>query len=181
MSFIELVSVSIALGLDASGVCISLGLGRRVNKNIALIIIFLFSFFQFLFAFLGGILGNLFHMYIFDIPSVYGGIILLFLGIIIVLEGFSSKEKKIKIKLDVIFLLAISVSIDALVVGFSIFSDLLNNIIIKNSIFVGFITSVLCTLAFFISKYVRKVAFIKEYADFIAGSVLMIIGIKMIL
>ena len=181
MTFIELISISIALGLDASGVCLSLGLDRRVNKNIAIYIIGAFALFQFFLALVGGFLGCLFHKYIYDLPNIYGGIILLVLGIIMALEGFSKNEKKIKIKWYMIFILAISVSIDALIVGFSVFSDIYSNyILLQDSLFVGLITAFLCTGAFFVSKHVRKVDFVKEYADFIGGAVLVILGIRMI-
>jgi len=175
------VSISIALGLDASGVCLSLGLDRRVNKNIALYVISVFALFQFLLALIGGFLGNLFHRYVYDLPSIYGGIILLVLGIIMALEGFSKDDKKVKIKWYVIFILAISVSIDALIVGFSVFSDLYSTyIMLQKSLVVGLITGFLCTGAFFVSKHVRRVDFIKEYADFIGGAVLIVLGIRMI-
>lgn len=181
MSFIELISISIALGLDASGVCVSLGLNRRINKKIAIYIIGVFAFFQFLLALIGGLLGYFFNSHIFNIPKQYGGIILLILGTLMVLEGFSKDNKSVKINWNLIVLLAISVSIDALIVGFSAFHHYSNTyILFEKSTIVGLVTAILCTIAFFISKHVRRVDFIKEYADFIGGIVLIIYGMKMI-
>jgi len=182
MSYIEVVIISIALGLDAFGVAVSLGLDRRINVRKALIFVFSFSFFQFLLVFSGGIGGNLFNKYIFTLPSVIGGIIILLVGILMVKDAFSEEKLVTKINWFVYIFLGLCVSVDAFVVGFSSFNELDDVFLLfDNSVIVGIITALLTILAFAISKKIRGMKFIKEYSDLLGGIILILFGIKMIL
>ena len=182
MSLYEIGAISIALGLDAFGVGLSLGLDRRITRKLALLFVLSFGFFQYLFVFLGGIAGNLFNTYIFMIPHVVGGIIILFVGVLMFKEGLSNDEEIPKIQLCLVIMLGICVSIDALVVGFSSFNIFhLTKILFKNSIIVGSVTCFLTSLAFIISKYIRKVDFVREYAELLGGTILILFGLKMII
>ncbi|WP_425447792.1 manganese efflux pump MntP family protein [Dethiothermospora halolimnae] len=181
LSLFSLGAISIALGLDAFGVALSLGLDRKITKKIAFLVIILFSFFQFFFVFLGGIAGDLFNRYIFSVPSLVGGIIIFIVGILMIREGLSNNEKLPKLHILVLLVLAISVSIDALVVGFSTFNIFrIKKILFENSIVVGIITALLTTLSFILCKKIRKYKFVKEYADILGGVILIIFGLKMI-
>jgi putative Mn2+ efflux pump MntP len=79
------------------------------------------------------------------------------------------------------FVLGMSVSIDAMVVGFTAFHDI-NNIflIFRNTIFIGFITLVMSLGAFFLARYLKKINAIGKYADYLGGIILIIFGLKMI-
>ncbi|MTI48271.1 MAG: hypothetical protein FH761_10540 [Firmicutes bacterium] len=177
----EVSAIGVALGLDAFGVGLSLGLDRRITKKLALLFVISFGFFQYFFVFIGGLVGNFFNTYIFAIPNVIGGIIILLVGILMFKEGLSQEEKFPRIHLTLIFILGICVSIDALVVGFSSFNIFyLKEVLFKNSIIVGFITAFLTGCAFIISKHIRKVNFVKEYAEFLGGIILILFGLKMI-
>lgn len=181
MSHLEVLIISIALALDAFGVSLSLGLDKRITKKIAIFSIISSGFFQFLFAYIGGYFGCLFNRYIFTIPSMLGGIIIFFVGLLMIKEGFNKEESFKKLHLLVIIFLGMTVSIDALVVGFSTFNILVSKLILlKNSIIVGIVTSFLCLVAFFICKKIRRIDFFKEYADFLGGIILILFGIKMI-
>ena len=50
-----------------------------------------------------------------------------------------------------------------------------------NSILVGLITLLLCTIGFFICRYIRKIDFICKYADILGGLILILLGIEMII
>ncbi|RKD34185.1 manganese efflux pump MntP family protein [Thermohalobacter berrensis] len=182
MSLLEVIIISLALALDAFGVAISLGLDRRINKRRAFLFTLSFGFFQFLFAFIGGYSGNLFNRYIFTLPSVVGGTIILFVGILMLKDGYSNKQGIINFHWCLSIVLGICVSIDALVIGFSSFNGFktIYSLFI-NSAIVGSITSFLTGISFIISKHVRNIKFISYYADFIGGIILILFGIKMIL
>ncbi|MDO5305996.1 MAG: manganese efflux pump, partial [bacterium] len=142
-----------------------------------------FAFFQFLLFFLGKISGNLFETYITAIPNVIGGIAIAIVGILMISDGFENKEndERMLLKKGVALILGVSVSIDAFVIGFTGFSYMSNIIrIIFECSIVGFITLILCTFAFFLCRYIRKVEFISKYADFFGGVTLIIFAIKMI-
>lgn len=181
MQLLELLSISIALGLDASGVCLSLGLDSKINRKIAILIVIIFGFFQFLLFYIGGFAGYFFNNYIIEIPNFFGGIILLILGILMTGESFK-EEKFLILKFFVIIILGISVSIDALIVGFTL-SKIISNtfVLLSNSLFVGLVTSILCFISFAICREIRRIAFVKKYAGMLGGVVLIFFGFKMIL
>ncbi|MBS4536159.1 manganese efflux pump [Clostridium sp. D2Q-14] len=182
MTIINVIVISIALALDASAVALSLGINRKIEDKDILFLIFIFGFFQSLLAFIGGSLGCLFNFYIFALPSLAGGIVIIFVGILMIQEGFSEEKNINKFTLFMKMLIGISVSIDAFVIGFSIFNSINSlSIIINYSIIIGLITSFLTSLSFNISKKISKIKFIREYADFLGGIILILFGIKMIL
>lgn len=182
MNLYEIGAISLALGLDAFGVGLSLGLDKRITRKLAFLFVLSFGFFQYLFVFLGGIAGNLFNTYIFMIPNVVGGVIILLVGVIMFKEGLSNDEGIPKIHLYLVIMLGICVSIDALVVGFSSFNVFhLTRILFRNSVIVGSVTCLLTALSFIISKYIRKVDFVREYAELLGGIILILFGMKMII
>lgn len=182
MTVINIVVISIALALDASGIALSLGIDRRIQNKDILFFVFTFGFFQGLFAFIGGFLGCLFNFYVFSLPSMIGGIVMSLVGVLMIKEGFTEETKIDKFTFFMKILIGISVSIDAFVVGFSTFNDISSlSIIINYSIIIGLITSFMTSLSFNISRKISKIKFIREYANFLGGIILILFGIKMIL
>ena len=182
MHFYDLAIVSIALGLDAFSIAFSVGLNKKTTKRKALAIVIVFGFFQFLFAAAGGCFGGLFNMYIFHLSSRLGGIIVFLVGILAFKEGLSEEEKFGSINLIIIILLGMCVSVDALVIGFTLFNKFsFETLIFKNSSVVGLIASMLTAIGLVISKKARTNLFLKKYATLIGGIILMLFGIKMIL
>lgn len=183
MNLKDIIIVGVALAMDAVGVSISIGVNSAINKKNKIEFIISFAFFQFLFFFLGKISGNLFETYITAIPNVIGGIAIAIVGILMISDGFENKEndERMLLKKGVALILGVSVSIDAFVIGFTGFGYISNIIrIIFECSIVGFITLILCTFAFFLCRYIRKVEFISKYADFFGGATLIIFAIKMI-
>ena len=178
MNLKDIIIVGVALAMDAVGVSISIGVNSAINKKNK--IEFIISF---LFFFLGKISGNLFETYITAIPNVIGGIAIAIVGILMISDGFENKEndERMLLKKGVALILGVSVSIDAFVIGFTGFGYISSIIrIIFECSIVGFITLILCTFAFFLCRYIRKVEFISKYADFFGGVTLIIFAIKMI-
>ena len=181
MSIYYVFIIDIALAMDAFGVSLGVGLNPILKKRNKIKFIVSFAFFQFLFTFLGGIAGHLFDVYITSIPSIAGGIVMSVVGIVMIIDGLKEKESDLLIKDSTCIILGISVSIDALVIGFTTFCKLSSIIILLvNSILIGLITLFLCTLAFFFCRYIKKISFISKYANFLGGIALIIFGIKVI-
>lgn len=182
MNLYDVIIISIALAMDAFGVTLGIGINPIVNRNHKIKFLLSFAFFQFLFTYIGGSLGYLFDTYITSIPSIAGGIIMGFVGILIIIDGLKEKENEILIRNSTCIILGISVSIDALVIGFTAFHLISRNLLLCiNSILVGLITLFICTLGLIICKYIKKIQFITTYANFFAGLALIFFGFKMII
>lgn len=182
MHFYNLAIIAVALGLDAFSIAFSIGLNKKTNKRKALIVVAVFGFFQFLFATMGGCFGGLFNMYIFHLSSRLGGIIVFLVGILMLKEGLSKDEKLDNFNFIIIVLLGMCVSIDALVIGFTLFSDFnIETLIVKKTSVVGLICSFLTAIGLIISKKARKNFFLNEYAPLFGGIILMLFGIKMVI
>lgn len=179
MSIYYIFIIGIALAMDAFGVSVGIGLNPILKRNNKIKFIVSFAFFQFLFVFLGGILGHLFDTYVTSIPNIVGGIVMSVLGVVMIIDGLKEKESDILVRESTCIILGISVSIDALVIGFTTFCKLTSILLLLvNSILIGLITLLLCTIAFFLCRYIKKITFISKYANFLGGIALIIFGIK---
>ena len=183
MNLKDLIIVGIALAMDAVGVSVSIGVNPKVIRKNKIAFIMSFAIFQFLFFFLGGISGHLFEKYVTAIPNIVGGVAIAIVGILMIREGFEAREddETLLLKKGIALILGISVSIDAFVVGFTGFNYISNVLMMIGDCFiVGFITLILCTLTFYLCRYIRKIEFISKYASFFGGITLIIFAIKMI-
>ena len=183
MNLKDLIIVGIALAMDAVGVTVSIGVNPKVIRKNKIAFIMSFAMFQFLFFLLGGIGGHLFEKYITAIPNIVGGIAIAIVGILMIKEGFegSEEDETLLLKKGLVLILGISVSIDAFVVGFTGFNYISNVLMmIGDCSIVGFITLILCTVTFYLCRYIRKIGFISKYASFFGGITLIIFSIKMI-
>ncbi len=176
--------IPVALALDAFGVSLSLGFSNKYRLRELFIFCLSFGFFQFLFSLTGGVFGGLVNSYILSIPKVFGGIVILGVGALMFKEAlkkddedFDKGGKNLK---SLYITLGISVSIDALVVGFTAYNLQRFNIIILNTLLIGLVTLILSLFGVFLSMRLRKVHFIEKYADFLGGLMLIAFGVKMI-
>ena len=97
-------------------------------------------------------------------------------------EGFGDKDQCILLKKRMYLILGVSVSIDALVVGFITLNTIKNiSHLLNSTLIIGVTTLVLTSVAFILSKFLNKIQFVSKYADFIGGAILIIFGLKMIL
>lgn len=180
MNFISLLIVSVALSLDAFGVALSLGLMPNMNRNKKLTFCVSFGFFQFLFSFLGSFAGSLFIKYIASVPNIIGGAIIIIVGLFMIKEGIGDEEKKIFYGKKMYVILGISVSIDALVVGFTVLNLFSFINITLYTVFIGIVTFLFSVIAFILSGYLNKINIISKYADYIGGVILVLFGLRMI-
>lgn len=182
MCFYDLGIISVALGLDAFSMAFSIGLSNKINRKKAFISILVFGFFQFLFATIGGCLGGYFNMYIFHLSSRLGGLIVLLVGLLMFMEGLKKTDTFKNLNYFIILILGICVSIDALVIGFTLFCNFsLETLMLRNSSVIGIICSLLTAIGFIISRKIRKSSKYKEYASLLGGIILILFGLKMIL
>lgn len=173
--------IGTALAMDAFGVALGIGLNPILKRRHKMKFVASFSFFQFLFTFMGGNMGHLFDVYIADIPSLAGGIIMGIVGVLMIIDGLEEKENNMFIKNSACLILGISVSIDALVIGFTTFHKLSNiSVLFIYSLIIGLITVLFTNCAFIMGKYIKKIDFIAKYANFFGGGALIIFGLKMI-
>ena len=182
MNIKDILIVGVALAMDAFGVTISIGLNKRVNRSKKIGFIISFALFQFLFFFSGAIMGFLFEKYITAIPNIIGGIAIGIVGVMMIREGFEKNENEDLVLKNIMYLiLGVSVSIDALVVGFTTIGTTISYwIIFIDSIFIGIITLIICTSGFYFCRFIRKINFITKYADFLGGIILILFAFKMI-
>lgn len=85
----EILLIPIALALDAFGVALSLGFSNKYKFKQLMLFCLSFGFFQFLFSFMGGVCGELVNSYILAIPKLFGGIVILIVGILMFKEAMS--------------------------------------------------------------------------------------------
>lgn len=181
MNFINLFIIAVALAMDASGVSISLGIRDALKAKQKIYFVLSFAVFQFLFSFIGAYSGMLFSKHLASVPSIIGGITIAVVGVLMIKEGMEGKSDYMLTKWSMYIILGISVSIDALVVGFTAFQNLRNfTTILWDTIFIGIITFMLSALAFYTAGKVKKISFIPKYADYIGGVMLILLGLKMI-
>ena len=179
MDLYSLFIVALALSLDAFGVALCIGLNNQTKFINKVGFIISFGLFQFLFSYIGAYAGFLFNTYVALLPTIIGGMIISFVGVLMIIEGFKNQGKCPLLKPKMYFILGMSVSIDAMVVGFTILNDVTNVILFKDTLFIGFITLIMSILAFMISRHLKKIEIIGRYADYIGGIILIAFGLKM--
>lgn len=181
MSVLGVIIIGLALSMDAFGVTLGIAVNSQIDNRRKGYYIASFAFFQFLLTFIGGALGYYFDVYIVDIPNVIGGIVMAIVGVLLIIDGLKKNKSSILAKNSMVILLGISVSIDALVVGFITMHHLGGWLVLTvNCLLIGLITLIICSLGFFICNYIKKVDFISKYADYLGGVVLIIFGLKLI-
>ncbi|WP_139905392.1 manganese efflux pump [Clostridium thermarum] len=181
MTYYSLSLIALALSLDAFGVALSIGLNPGVKLKNKFIFCLSFGFFQFLFSFVGSYAGIYFTNNIKALPHLFGGIIILIVGVLMVKEGFEEKQECLLFTGKMYIILGASVSIDALVVGFTMFGSMVSfqNTLLY-TVIIGLVTFVISVTAFIISRYLNKISLVARYADYIGGIILIIFGLRMI-
>lgn len=182
MNFYNILLIALALAMDAFAVALSIGINCEVKRNNKFCFLISFAFFQFLFAFIGAFFGKFFNEKILSVPSIVGGIIIILVGAMMIkegLEGDEEEEECLLIRPKMYVILGVSVSIDALVVGFTALYSR-GSYILQDTLVVGLITFIMVFLAFIVSRYLQKLNFVVKYADYLGGVILILFGLKMI-
>lgn len=179
MNLCSLLLIAIALSLDAFAVALCLGLNSSLNIRNKIGFILSFAFFQGFFTLIGAKVGYTFISHIACIPEVAAGIVLIMVGLLMIKEGLTN-EKRIHFSKSMYIILGISVSIDALVIGFTVLNEVSKiNELFYYSLVIGLITLLNTTIAFYISKLLKNIYLLSKYASFIGGIILILFGINM--
>lgn len=180
MNIFNVILIGLALAMDACGVAISIGLNCHVKKIGKVYFTLSFAFFQFLFSFIGSFVGKFVNSKIIAVPSILGGIAIFIVGIMMIKEGMEDKEECILVKPIMYLIIGISVSIDAMVLGFTALYTR-GDLIFYDALLVGLITLVLVVIAFLLSGFLKKAPFVTKYSDYLGGVILILFSIKMLL
>ncbi|MHC1719482.1 MAG: manganese efflux pump MntP family protein [Clostridiaceae bacterium] len=180
MDFYSLFIVALALSLDAFGVALCVGLNDGAERKMKIMLAGSFGFFQFLFSLTGALAGFVVITYVTAMSSLVGGALVSFVGLLMLKEGMEKKEECYKLKPAMIIVLGVSVSIDALVIGFTTLYNISGiGPILSNTIFIGLVSLLMSFLAFYLAKHLKKIDLVSRYADYIGGVILVLFGIKM--
>lgn len=180
MNFLTLLSLAIALSMDAFSVSICKGLTtKKFSIKIAISCGLWFGFFQALMPVIGYFLGIQFESLITSIDHWIAFGLLFLIGANMIREAFGDEDDKNSSKNDIktMFLLAIATSIDALAIGVT-FAFLQVNI--WTAILIIGVTTFIFSFVgvaignFFGSKYSKP-------ASIIGGVILILIGTKILL
>lgn len=179
MNIYNVMLIGLALAMDACGVAISIGLNCEVKRENKIFFTLSFAFFQFLFSFIGSNMGTFVNSKIFSVPSIIGGLAIFLVGLMMIKEGMEDKDECILVNPKMYLILGVSVSIDAMVLGFTALYTRGDTIFI-DALLVGAITLVLVSLAFLLSKLLRKAPLVTKYSDYIGGAILIVFAMKML-
>ncbi len=180
MGLLELSMIGFGLSMDAFAVAVSRGLIlKKMQWKIAIIIGTYFGLFQAIMPLLGYISGIKFGELISKYSGLITFVLLLLIGMNMIKESFSNKDKKMDNNIGFIYMisLALATSIDAFAIGIT-FSFLKINIL--EAIFIiGIITFIVSIFGVkigneFGNKYEKS-------AQIIGGMILIVIGLKSLL
>lgn len=178
MGIIELIIISISLAMDAFSASICKGLGEKnINLKNSLIVGGYFGFFQSLMPIIGYYLGNLLSDKIRAIDHFLAFILLVYIGISMIKEVKEKKEINNQLNFKEMIVLSIATSIDALIIGITL--SFLDINIWLSILIIGIITLILTTIAYNIGSYFGLKY--QKKAQIIGGSILIIMGIKILI
>ena len=172
MNILDIIMISISLAMDAFTVSI-IKSSSTVCKRYILILPMCFSVFQMIMPLLGFFFGNMISSYVTQYDHWISFLLLSIIGLEMI---FSSKNYDSSFSIFSLLLLSIATSIDAFCIGitFSFYTISLSFIIFM----IGFITLVLCFIGCLIGYYFGN--FFHSYTPIIGGSLLIIIGFKIL-
>lgn len=180
MEIIEIILISIGLGMDAFAVAICKGLAlKKMNWKKAFIIGLYFGVFQALMPFIGYELGVNFKDAIQSIDHWIAFILLCSIGINMIREAIKKDEDDINddVKFKTMIVLALATSIDALTVGVTL--AFLQVQILMPIIMIGIITFIMSFVGVKIGNHFKDK--FKDKAEILGGVILITMGIKILI
>ena len=180
MGVLELVLLSIGLGMDAFAVSVCKGISmKKMNWKKAIIIGLYFGGFQALMPVIGYYLGSAFESLITNVDHWIAFILLGIIGGKMIKDSFGDESENCNddVSFKTMFVLAVATSIDALAIGIT-FAFLNVNLGLAVSL-IGIITFILAVAGTkignrFGDKYEKK-------AEFVGGVILILLGVKILL
>ena len=180
MGIIELILLSIGLGMDAFAVSVCKGISmKKMNWKKACIIGLYFGGFQAIMPVIGYFFGSSFESIITNIDHWIAFILLAIIGAKMIQEAFQKEEEEYNedISVKTMIVLSIATSIDALAVGIT-FAFLKVNLLLAITL-IGTITFILSVIGTKIgNRFGDKY---ENNAEFLGGVILILLGIKILL
>ena len=183
MGFVELLLLSVGLGMDAFAVSICKGLAmKKLTVKQAVIVGAWFGGFQALMPTLGYLLGTTFARFVNAVSDWIAFVLLALIGANMIKEALSKEEEEeadASLGVKEMFVLAVATSIDAFAVGVSFACMEIGSMIVPAVLFIGVITFSLSAAGVkvgnvFGTKYKAK-------AELAGGIILILLGVKIIL
>jgi len=177
MSLLTLFLLAVALGTDALSFCICLGISRVTWRQVWLLTITILIF-HILMPVTGYYIGDLVGSYVDRIAAIVGALILLFLGVRMIKQGFTGDGEDQKILLantTGLLILAASVSMDALSVGFTLGTQEVN--LWQAAIVIGVVAGIMTYMGLSFGR--RAGNWLGDKAQIAGGAILIAIGIKL--
>jgi len=181
MGNIELITIAIALAMDAFAVAIATGVAlKSVDRRQTFRLAWHFGLFQALMPILGWFLGSTVSSYIEAYDHWIAFSLLAYIGYKMIREAFEEDEesKGDPTKGMSLVILSIATSIDALAVGLSL--SMLGISVWWPSFIIGIVALLFTCAGLQLGKTAAKANSIGKYAELAGGTVLIGIGIKIL-
>lgn len=181
MGNIELITIAIALAMDAFAVSIASGVAlKSVSPRQTFRLAWHFGLFQALMPILGWYLGGTVRSYIetYDHWIAFG--LLGYIGYKMIKEAFEEEDqtKGDPTKGMTLVVLSVATSIDALAVGLSL--SMLNMSVWWPSLVIGVVALLFTVVGLHFGKTAAKAHRIGKYAELLGGAILIGIGLKIL-
>lgn len=181
MDIITITGIAAALAMDALSISVINGMMiKELKIRHAIMIAFSFGFFQGLMPLIGWFAGLAFRSYIDSYAHFIAAALLFFMGGKMLWESLhvaEGKTCKTCLEPDTLIIMSIATSLDALATGISF--SILNLDIIEPVIIISSVTFVLCFTGIIAAN--RFASLCERHLERIGGTVLIMIGIKIIL
>lgn len=176
MPTLDLILLGIVIA--SNNLSFSLGLGALGTSQYHLRIVLIFTLVEFTVPLVGLFIGRFLRSFIADYADLGGSIILVGLGVYTIYASLKSKEQKEEIlsrltSVKGLFLIALGLSLDNLLVGFSLGLGEVNPL--KLASFIAFFSMVFTFIGLKIGKYVKNA--LGRYVELFAGIVLIALGV----
>lgn len=175
-SLVEILMMSLALGMDALSLCIGIGLGA-VSRKTAIQLCICIGVFHVSLTFLGLVFGNLIGHYLGQLAMWFGAFLVIGLGVHMLYHTLFKKEESPRVLNSVMAMLlfSASVSLDAMSVGFSLGLRSATYGVIS-AISFGVVSVFMCGAGLMIGKKFGNL--IGQYGEIIGAIVLIGCGVK---
>lgn len=184
MDLIALLSIAVALAMDAFAVSIAVGVNlKQVDKRQTFRLSWHFGLFQALMPLLGWGLGMSLRRFVESFTHWIAFILLAYVGTGMIREALSRDEKKDFTQKDPtrgfsLVVLSVATSIDALAVGISL--SMLRLSIVVPVLIIGIVALLFTIFGLFLGRRAASFTKIGPTAEIAGGLVLWIIGIKIL-
>lgn len=185
MSFITIFLIAVGLAMDAFAVSVTNGIKQKSSRfGQALVSSLFFGIFQGIMPFLGWLMGVRFYSKIQSVDHWIAFGLLAFIGGHMIYEALHDKGEDLsenRFNFKELLLMSVATSIDALAVGVSFAMTGVSELqdILINTGIIAAVTAVICIAGFYIGRFFGTLC--KKGAEIAGGSVLILIGIKILI